>query len=293
MDSAMHIHASVLPQTLLPSRLPYLCNVFSCGFVCILYLDEALLTKNPSFLTNCSCFCFPGESHGFLWVGSSFLREILGSLGDERGESQRRISLHPHPRMKATEFAFSWYSHFNTKEKYLLVLKGLGTPCDCYFATDTFQRPFMSTLLFGILDRKCQYGLSLSFCERIYPGWSSQPGAQVPMTRKLEKLESWAEMYWSWALWDRGRPLAYGMTERNRSRCLNWISFSATHSGCLRYQHSLECQTKLNPSPGLGCLVACMTPKQARYLIPPNCRYLLCEILVVCTATKWEHWRTH
>ena len=39
-------------------------------------------------------------------------------------------------------------------------------------------------------------------------------------------------------------------------------SCCATHSGCLRYQHSLECQTKLNSNPGLGCLVACMTPSK-------------------------------
>lgn len=120
--------------------------------------------------------------------------------------------------MKATEFAFSWYSHFNTKEKYLLVLKGLGTPCDCYFATDTFQRPFMSTLLFGILDRKCQYGLIVllwkDLSRVIISTWSTGANDQ-------EALRNWnlGQKCTGHGPWDRRRPLAYGMTERNRSRC--------------------------------------------------------------------------
>lgn len=177
----------------------HICACFFLWFCMYIVPDEALLTKKSILFNQLQLFLLSRESHGFLWVGSSFLGRYLAVLGWKGRTTETRISLHPHPRMKATEFAFSWYSHFNTKEKYLLVLKGLGTPCDCYFATDTFQRPFMSTLCLVFWQKMS-----------IWPHCPSVKGSiqgdhlnlehrcQWPVS--FEKLESWAEMYWSWAL---------------------------------------------------------------------------------------------
>lgn len=125
------------------------------------------------------------------------------------------------------------------KDRFSLVLKGLGTPCSCHFAVWHFSKFFhIHSFVLSLWQEMSTW--PESFSERICQGNDLSLGAQMPTTRKLWDLESQAEMCWSlalggkWAVPEVPEPTGqqrYKLTWERPLVVLNRVSWGANHSG--------------------------------------------------------------